>query len=88
MAINRNIEKAIRNMLGKYPVLALTGSRQLGKTTLLKSMFAANMLRGFSSAIYDRDIPPKIFYSNYLQTYIQRDVAKLIAVKDSSLFIF
>ncbi len=75
-------------MLGKYPVLALTGFRQLGKTTLLISMFAENMLRGFYPAIYNRDIPPNIFYSNYIQTYIQRDVTELVAVKDSSLFIF
>ena len=191
MEILRNIEQAIRIMLGKYPVLALTGPRQSGKTTLLKGMFpdyryvslenpdnrsfaekdpngflklydnkiifdeaqrvpllfsylqslvddnkvmgqfilsgsqnfhlmqsisqslagrvalfrlfpfdfnemrsakllqehfADNMLRGFYPAIYDRNIPPKSFYSNYIQTYIQRDVTELIAVKDIRLF--
>jgi uncharacterized protein len=191
MTTNRNIAKAIRFLLGKYPVIAVTGPRQSGKTTLLKTMFPdyryvslenpdarkfaendpngffklydkqvifdevqrvpslfsyiqtlvddskimgqfilsgsqnfhlmenitqslagrvalfklfpfdfnelttegllsndylQNMLRGFYPAIYDRDIPSKIFYSNYIQTYVQRDVSELIAVKDIRLF--
>jgi uncharacterized protein len=191
MTTNRNIAKAIRFLLGKYPVIAVTGPRQSGKTTLLKTMFSdyryvslenpdarqfaendpngffklydkqvifdevqrvpslfsyiqtlvddskimgqfilsgsqnfhlmenitqslagrvalfklfpfdfnelategllsndylQNMLRGFYPAIYDRDIPSKIFYANYIQTYVQRDVSELIAVKDIRLF--
>ena len=39
MRINREITKAIKELIGKYPVLALTGPRQSGKTTLLKSVF-------------------------------------------------
>jgi len=191
MAAKRNIAKAIRFLLGKYPVIAVTGPRQSGKTTLLKTMFSdfryvslenpdarkfaendpngffklydkqvifdevqrvpslfsyiqtlvddsnimgqfilsgsqnfhlmenitqslagrvamfklfpfdinelategllnndylQSMLQGFYPAIYDRDIPSKIFYSNYIQTYVQRDVSELIAVKDMRLF--
>lgn len=191
MTTKRNIAKVIRFLLGKYPVMAVTGPRQSGKTTLLKAMFSdyryvslenpdarqfaendpngffklydkqvifdevqrvpalfsyiqtivddsnimgqfilsgsqnfhlmenitqslagrvamfklfpfdinelaaegllnddylQNMLRGFYPAIFDRDIPPKIFYSNYIQTYVQRDVSELIAVKDMRLF--
>jgi uncharacterized protein len=191
MATKRNITKAIRFLLGKYPVIAITGPRQSGKTTLLKTMFPdyryvslenpdarkfaendpngffklydkqvifdevqrvpslfsyiqtivdeskimgqfilsgsqnfhlmenisqslagrvalfklfpfdfnelaadgllnddylPNMIRGFYPAIYDRDIPPKMFYSNYIQTYVQRDISELIAVKDMRLF--
>jgi predicted AAA+ superfamily ATPase len=36
--------------------------------------------------MYDRDIPSRTFYSNYLQTYIQRDVSELISIKDIRLF--
>ena len=39
MRINREIAKTIKELIGKYPVLALTGPRQSGKTTLLKSVF-------------------------------------------------
>ena len=40
METKRNIAKAIRFLLGKYPVIAVTGPRQSGKTTLLKTMFS------------------------------------------------
>jgi len=39
MNVRREIEIAIRNILNKYPVIALTGPRQSGKTTVLKTMF-------------------------------------------------
>lgn len=59
---------------------------ELGKAGLLNNNFTDTMLRGFYPAIFDRDIPPKIFYSNYIQTYIHRDITELIAVKDTRLF--
>lgn len=37
--IERNIAKVIKELMLVYPVIALTGRRQSGKTTLLKSMF-------------------------------------------------
>lgn len=37
--IERNIAKVINELMLVYPVIALTGPRQSGKTTLLKSMF-------------------------------------------------
>lgn len=37
--IERQIKTAMQALLGKYPVLTLTGPRQSGKTTLLKALF-------------------------------------------------
>ena len=37
--INRHIYKAIREHQTNYPILAVTGPRQSGKTTLLKTLF-------------------------------------------------
>jgi uncharacterized protein len=39
MSLFRNIKKPIENLLGKYPIVAITGPRQSGKTTLLKTEF-------------------------------------------------
>lgn len=191
MLINREITDAIKNLARKYPILAVTGPRQSGKTTLLKSIFQdyqyvslenpdnrsfaetdtngflqkydkyviideaqrvpvlfsylqtltdesglmgqfilsgsqnfhlmknitqslagrvaifklfpfdfremtfanllhenylENIIKGFYPAIYSRDIPSEIFYANYVQTYLQRDVSELIAIKDIRLF--
>ena len=33
---NRSIEKTLEKMIGVYPVIAITGPRQVGKTTLLE----------------------------------------------------
>lgn len=38
MKIKRELAKSIKGTLSKYPVIALTGPRQSGKTTLLKSI--------------------------------------------------
>ncbi|MFN3999770.1 ATP-binding protein [Algoriphagus sp.] len=190
--INRHIYKAIREYQDKYPILALTGPRQSGKTTLLKKLFPdyryvslenpdardfalkdpngflaeyndqmifdevqqapaifsylqtlvdsrpdrmggfilsgsqnfhlmeritqslagrvalfklfpldiqelkdANLLaedpfdqllHGFYPALYDRKISPGVFYSNYVQTYVNRDVTELMTVKDLRQF--
>ncbi|MEM6396803.1 MAG: ATP-binding protein [Bacteroidota bacterium] len=37
--INRSIEAAIQERVGKYPVITITGPRQSGKTTLIKKLF-------------------------------------------------
>lgn len=191
MVVKRNISKSIRKFTSKYPVIAVTGPRQSGKTTMLKHLFQdyryvnlespdsrefalndpkgflkqydsyvildeiqrapelfsymqaivdeqkimgqfiisgsqnfqlmenitqslagrvalfklfpfdidellsagllsedylVNLVRGFYPAIFDRDIPSKSFYSNYIQTYVQRDITELISVKDLRAF--
>jgi hypothetical protein len=60
--------------------------QELRSENLLSENYLDNLVKGFYPAIYDRDIPAKTFYSNYVQTYIQRDVSELIAIKDMRLF--
>lgn len=60
--------------------------QELDSAGLLQKDYLSNLLKGFYPAIYDRDIPSKTFYNNYLQTYVQRDVSELIAIKDLQLF--
>ena len=38
--IHRSIEPALREMVGQFPVVAVTGPRQSGKSTLLQEVFA------------------------------------------------
>lgn len=37
--IERQLTAKIKEMKGKYPVITITGPRQSGKTTLIKSLF-------------------------------------------------
>jgi predicted AAA+ superfamily ATPase len=48
--------------------------------------YLSNLIKGFYPAIYDRELPSEIFYENYLQTYVQRDVTELINIKDLHTF--
>ncbi|WP_233516408.1 ATP-binding protein [Oceanispirochaeta sp. M1] len=41
---------------------------------------------GFYPVIYSENIPPSLFYPNYYQTYLERDVRQLINLKNSKQF--
>ena len=41
--------------------------QELDSAGLLQKDYLSNLLKGFYPAIYDRDIPSKTFYNNYLQ---------------------
>ncbi len=60
--------------------------QELDSAGLLQENYIDNLVKGFYPAIFDREIPSRIFYFNYVQTYIQRDVSELIAIKDMRLF--
>jgi len=59
---------------------------ELNSSNLLEEDYQSAMIKGFYPAIYDRNIEPKTFYYNYVQTYVQRDVVELIEIKNVSLF--
>ena len=60
--------------------------QELAASDILNADYLHNIVHGYYPAIYSRNITPRIFYSNYIQTYIQRDVSSLIAIKDLKLF--
>jgi predicted AAA+ superfamily ATPase len=45
------------------------------------------IFRGSMPGIYSRNIEPEIFYSGYVNTYIQRDINDLTQVADELLFL-
>ena len=53
---------------------------------LLDHSYTAASVKGFYPAIFDRDIDPVVFYANYLQTYIEKDVTELANLKDIKAF--
>ena len=44
------------------------------------------MITGFYPALYTRNITPNDWYSNYVRTYLERDINQLINIKDASKF--
>lgn len=59
---------------------------EMQKANWLDDDYAVNLQRGFYPALYDRNIPSKVFYSNYIQTYVERDLSQIIQIKDLKLF--
>lgn len=59
---------------------------ELKSESLLSSTYAAAAVRGFYPAIFDRDIESSVFYSNYVNTYLEKDVAELMNVRDMNTF--
>ncbi len=60
--------------------------QELKSANLLHEEYVSQIINGFYPAIYDRNIPPETFYPNYVETYVQRDVSQLVAIKDLHSF--
>lgn len=48
--------------------------------------YKKSVFTGFYPRIYDKNIPPELFYPSYVQTYTERDIRQIINV--SNLFLF
>jgi hypothetical protein len=59
---------------------------ELRAANLMEDDYVKMLLKGFYPAIYDRDIPSQIFYSNYIQTYVERDITELVSIRDIRTF--
>lgn len=59
---------------------------ELKSANLLSNDYLKIMVKGFYPAIYDRDIPPSVFYNNYIQTYVERDITELVNIRDMKTF--
>jgi predicted AAA+ superfamily ATPase len=59
---------------------------ELKSQALLDDSYTKASIKGFYPAIFDRDIDPVVFYSNYIQTYIEKDVTELMNIRDLKVF--
>jgi len=81
----RNISQSLAGRVALFKLLPFD-NLEMEDAEWLNDDYAVNLQRGFYPAIYDRDIPSKVFYSNYVQTYVERDLTELIQVKNLKLF--
>jgi len=66
-------------------LLPFSAEELKGAGQLLSDPFAA-IQRGFYPPMYDRDISPYDWYTNYIASYVERDVRSILNVKDLGLF--
>lgn len=82
------IEKITQSLAGRVAIFKLLpfDLNEMKSADLLDPDYTFNMQKGFYPAIYDRGIPSKVFYSNYIQTYVERDISTLVNIKDLKAF--
>ena len=80
-----NITQSLAGRVALFKLLPLD-FLEMKSSSLLSNSYAETAVKGFYPAIFDRDINPRIFYSNYVQTYIEKDVTELLNIKDLKLF--
>ena len=81
----QNITQSLAGRVAIFKLLPFD-LEEMKSANFLSDDYAVNLVKGFYPAIYDRDIPSKVFYSNYIQTYVERDLSELIHIKDLKLF--
>ncbi|SDZ89813.1 ATP-binding protein [Pedobacter hartonius] len=81
----KSITQMLAGRVALFKLLPLDFS-EMKTQSLLGSSYQRTLVRGFYPAIFDREIDPVIFYANYVQTYIEKDVTELLNIKDLRAF--
>lgn len=81
----KSITQSLAGRVALFKLLPFDFS-ELQAHNLLPAHFADTAIKGTYPAVYSRKIEPFVFYDNYIQTYIEKDVTELIKIKDISTF--
>jgi predicted AAA+ superfamily ATPase len=83
--MNQNITQSLAGRISINILLPLSIG-ELDNAGLLPTEVEEILYKGCYPAIYSLNVPPYDLYSNYLQTYIERDVRLLSNIGDASRF--
>lgn len=83
--LTENITQSLAGRTGLLTLLPLS-MEELKADNLLPDSPEEMIYNGFYPRIYDKNIPAGIFYSNYLSTYVERDVRLIKNIGDLGLF--
>lgn len=85
LALREAITQSLAGRTGILNLLPLSIA-ELNDAEIKFLSFEEYAFKGFLPRIYDQDQRPTQAYSNYYQTYVERDVRQLINIKDAALF--
>jgi len=80
-----SITQSLAGRVALFKLLPLDFA-ELANSKLLAKDYTETMVKGAYPAIFDRDIKPSVFYRNYIQTYVEKDVNELLHVRDTRQF--
>ena len=80
-----NIAQSLAGRSGLLQLLPFSLA-ELKEGKMLPATLDTAMLQGGYPPLYDRPVTPGDWFPNYVSTYLERDVRRLLAVRDLSLF--
>ncbi len=81
----KSITQSLAGRVAMFKLMPLDFA-ELHSKKLLADDYMNAAIKGTYPAIFDRDITSSVFYANYIQTYVERDVTELLNVKDTRQF--
>ena len=79
------VSQTLAGRVGRVELLPLSIG-ELRQGGVLPESIDELLLKGGYPALYDRDLLPGDWFSNYVATYLERDVRQLVAIRDLSQF--
>lgn len=79
------VSQSLAGRVGRVELLPLSVA-ELTEAGKLPPTLEAMMLSGGYPALFDRPLSPEDWFSNYVSTYLERDVRQLLAVRDLAVF--
>ncbi len=82
------LQNISQSLAGRVAILKLLpfSMNELSSAKLMFDNYEQLIYTGFFPGIYDNKIPPEFFYSNYIQTYVERDVRNIRQIGDLNSF--
>jgi predicted AAA+ superfamily ATPase len=82
------LDKVSESLAGRAAMLTLLPFtvKELEKASLKEGDPFSLLLKGFYPPVYDRNILPQDWYSQYLSLYVERDIRSLLEVRDLGQF--
>jgi len=85
LALRQAVDQSLAGRTAILQLLPLSIA-ELSATGIVFPHFEDYVFKGFLPRVYDQSQRPATAYSNYFQTYVERDVRMLIQLKDTALF--
>lgn len=83
--LHKSISQSLAGRVGILRLFPFT-NEELKVTQEEQLSMEATLFKGFYPRLFDRNIPPTVFYPNYIETYLQRDIQDLINPGSLSIF--
>ncbi len=82
------MESVSQSLAGRVSIFNLLpfSLEEIDRTSFAQALYEDYIFRGFYPRIYDQDLDPTSWLSDYIQTYVERDLRQVINVSDLGTF--